>query len=297
MKNVSITLAGVLFLCGISFAQLNPSFETWSGSSPDINPDNWSSNNAFTGALGVDGLFVIQDTDASEGSYSAKLITKNCPNCPANGYPDPITGFMDQVESFAGDICDSILFDYKYIPAASTDTGYFQIRFNHWEAATQETVRDYRADYVITASSTWKTASSPIIPDVNNGIPDTLEIEFFSSLGALEGLGTDTDGTELLVDNVRFVCITGVEESLKDVLSIQVFPNPAVNYIVFETNHKEVQKVDFLDISGKIVQRESLSVGQTRIELTDQPAGNYIYIIYAEDGRQMKSGKILVEHK
>ena len=299
MKNLLFILVGVFVFCGSSFAQLNPSFESWTGTEPNPDPDNWYSNNAFIGPLGVNGPFVVQDMSASEGSFSVKLITKTCPNCPANGFPNPAPGFLDQVEPFSGMVMDSVKFDYQYIPAAASDTGYFQLQMTHWVAAGDSSSLDYYADYIINPSTDWATASSPLLSDPNNvSTPDSLSLSFFASLGGVAGLGTDTDGTELLVDNIRFVSmITGVEESLQDVLSIKVYPNPVVDYLTFEVDNPDVQNLVFFDVTGKMVHRELLSSGTTNVELPQGSAGTYFYIVTAKDGRQMKSGKISVAGK
>lgn len=160
MKKSLLLFVGIIAFGSLSFAQTNLSFESWSGTLPGFDPDNWSTINQFTPSLGVNGPFVYQDSNSTDGNFSARLVTKDCPNCIANSLPDPAPGHMSQETPFSWPLADSIciLLDYIYNPAAISDTGSYLASFTHWDSILGNRVTDYFGDYTITSNATWQLA-------------------------------------------------------------------------------------------------------------------------------------------
>lgn len=288
-----LLLFGFIGAFGASFGQANPSFETWTGN----DPDNWFTWNQYAAIpLGINGLTVEQSTSATNGSLSAKAITKTCPNCSTYGLPNPLPGILEQFEPFSNPVPDSVRFDYKTNAAAISDTAFFQFVFRHWDAVGDSAVIDYSVIGLLSPSANWATRTVQLFPNPNGpGTTDSILWDFFSSGQGFINNGTSTNGTELFVDNISLVYnTTGHEELLSDVISIKAYPTPAIDYVNLETDNADVHRVDILDASGKTVKSELLFTGLNRVDVSEFNSGSYLYIVYANDGRAMKSGRISV---
>ena len=296
MKKTILFIALFAF-CGFASAQLNPSLEIWTGTEPDF----WTTNNQYAAPLGITGQFVYQDSDASLGNYSARLVTNDCPNCDSLGFSDPFVGFMDQVIPITWNYTEPMCFafDYKYLPAAITDTGVCQVKVTHWDSGTNSQMIDYYAEFKISEQATWSTATSELFDNPGTGIPDTILMQFLTSATAIGGTGTDTDGTELFIDNIRIITQASCEVGLlaDQIIDVQAYPNPASDFVVFEFDSEEVNYVDFIDLTGEIVQSSKLTNGRNEIELPNLANGAYSYIIYSKIARKIASGKILVHEE
>lgn len=85
--------------------------------------------------------------------------------------------------------------------------------------------------------------------------------------------------------------VTGIEDIQEKKLE-KVFPNPARDYIIYQTNRNlSIQEIRILDIIGKVVlvvQKPELSNGQVKINIENLNKGMYFILVKSEDGTVSK---------
>jgi len=97
-----------------------------------------------------------------------------------------------------------------------------------------------------------------------------------------EGVGAFT------FSNTIDIIITGIEDIIAN--NISVYPNPASEFI----NITNVLGSDLFlyNVMGKLIYSEHIETDQTRLNVTDLPAGNYILNIITEGNKITKKVSI-----
>ncbi len=88
--------------------------------------------------------------------------------------------------------------------------------------------------------------------------------------------------------------ITAIEEIPGIDFSLNVFPNPVVDYLTLKTNHNQVNKLRYLlyDSRGRLLKQSDVLSEETKIPMhTYVPASYYLKIV--EDKTQLKTFKIV----
>jgi hypothetical protein len=78
-------------------------------------------------------------------------------------------------------------------------------------------------------------------------------------------------------------------------LSASVFPNPAANELNFVSDSQALT-AELFSVTGIAVKRQTSSNGTLTIDVSQLPAGIYMYTLSTQDGKQPVSGKIVVTH-
>ena len=66
--------------------------------------------------------------------------------------------------------------------------------------------------------------------------------------------------------------------------SFGIFPNPTTDYLnITNSNNQKVEKIEILDISGKIIKEFTSSIHLTKIPVQDLSNGTYIVIIHSNN--------------
>jgi len=87
-----------------------------------------------------------------------------------------------------------------------------------------------------------------------------------------------------------------ITENLND-RAIDVYPNPANTFImVYNYNNAPGRLLELYDLSGRIVNKASISSVTTRIEISALPNGIYVLKIISEKGKIIRTEKIIVYH-
>jgi len=103
--------------------------------------------------------------------------------------------------------------------------------------------------------------------------------------------GTSTQSIVTVLGNYDIV---SVNENQKSSIELSVFPNPATNFINFETTSTEAAKVIAFDVTGKAVVTEMLEMGKAKMNLSNLSSGIYIYHVVDKNNQVLKSDKFNV---
>jgi hypothetical protein len=199
MKKI-FTLMSVCFLIwhANGSAQTNLNFENWTGNEPN----GWSSTNSITQPSGGDASVFKYSTDPAQGSFSVRMVTGDCPECPnfsilgpfgpPTPLPNPFGGGI-QLGSFENPGIPytqkpiSVDFRYKANPGANDACG-FQVELTRYNPGTDEDETVGEGYFVVsTEVPDWTTVNIPIVY-YSNLTPDRLNIWATSSIGSIPDL-------------------------------------------------------------------------------------------------------------
>jgi len=113
------------------------------------------------------------------------------------------------------------------------------------------------------------------------------------SQSTLSGLGTSIQKYAFVQKNYQLV---GVNENTPLAYSMNVYPNPASNYVNFVGENENAKQVTIYDITGKAVETQVLNSGKTTVNTANYNNGLYIYKIIDNNGRSLKTGRLTVNH-
>ena len=299
MKKFLLLASFSAFFLGAK-AQVNLDLETWSQGEPE----GWFTLNLL-GAAGAP-LTVFEETaDPAEGNSSAQLISRSCPTCPAIGaqvgvtLPDTLPGLMNQefvVPDLDAAVPANFSFKFKSIPVGD-DRGAVVIQGWKWENGQRNYVA--QAGGQLNPSATWQTVSLPF--NFQGGTPigvDSLEILVASSAGGVfNNAPAIRDSSVLFIDDFQITYSSSVSSNLEAANSnIEVYPNPANNFLNFRFNNDDARTIDIYDLSGRLVNTTKVRNDFINLNVSELSNGMYIYQIRDNEGNQVKSDKFNVAH-
>lgn len=102
----------------------------------------------------------------------------------------------------------------------------------------------------------------------------------------------DSDGTKWIATDqglVAFDLATSINQESKLNLELDLFPNPAHDYITLKMP-KELQRttVDILNIQGSLIKSFNVSNNQSRLDVSHFPAGIYLVRIHLDENYNLK---------
>jgi len=230
-------------LTQVLVAQTNLDFESWNGNEPN----GWESSNSITMAVGGDQTVFKESADPSEGNFSLKLVTGNCPDCPNYAplgpllplpLPDPMGGVI-QLGSYISpgipftDRPVSVDLDYKAMPMAN-DFSIFYVELLKYDAVADTSEVIGEASFEIGSQVLdWTHVSIPFVYH-STETPNKLDIFAASSAGSIPDFSVlspfplpvlfpaPVAGSTLFIDDIQFtlpsctgfsVSLNGVKES------------------------------------------------------------------------------------
>lgn len=195
----AITLLCFSLSWGIAtFAQTNLNFESWNGNEAS----GWVSSNPITQAAGGAQTVFKESTNPAEGSFSVRMLTGSCPDCPnfaifgpfgpPTPLPNPFGGGI-QLGSFEDPGIAysqrpiSVDFRYKANPGNGDACG-FQVELTRYNASTDEDETIGEGYFEVTADvANWTSVNIPIVY-YSDQTPDRLNIWATSSIGSIPDL-------------------------------------------------------------------------------------------------------------
>jgi hypothetical protein len=262
-----LLLCFVLIAFSIEAQVPNHSFENWTNG----NPDSWQTTN-----IPIHPVSVFSDSDAFSGSLSAKgiVVTGN------NGLPiAPYLGIY-------GPIASGFYISYAYGFAE----GQFKLFLNQGDKF-QALIRMYDSQLesigegsivVDSCVSTWSPFSIPI-NYFTSGIPVSCTLYFTISDSTL--INSGKAGSYFILDDLN---LSGTADVIDpDVKRINVFPNPAIDYINIdmEDNYSHFN-YQITDIAGRIIKWGDLQ--NPVVNVQDINPGNYLINIYNSQERYFR---------
>ena len=112
----------------------------------------------------------------------------------------------------------------------------------------------------------------------------TLESETLLAADAnLENIGIEFDDMNVQIPGVD--CVSS-NENLESNISVDIFPNPVVNYLNVDFSDQVITETRMIlyTIEGKIVEEYSLNAGKNSINVTTLNKGSYLYDIQSNEG-------------
>ena len=294
-----------ILISTIMFAQIvNPSLDNWAGTPEE--PVSWATPNKLLSQLVMSVPFpVVKSTDAVDGSLSALLETREYTVFFTNKIIVPgviSTGQLGLDNNYNPTFSkgtpytfrpDSITAMYKYFPVADDTTGLndtFQafLLLTKWNAAAGKADTIGIGSFKKGDSVTNWTKMVMMVNYLSTATPDTLMLVFSSS-----SFYTPQIGTQAFVDNIQDGNSVGIISLPANPLKVNVYPNPASNYINVDlSGAKGIYNFTLFDILGKRVDYVQLERSENYINISQHKKGMYFYDLKDQSGRTVKTGKI-----
>ncbi len=245
-----------------------------------VNPQSGSASLLLTTSLYVNGVYVALPGAASTGGFAVNGVSVDLSK---GGQPDTVN--HTYLKGY-----------YKFAPVGS-DTGSIEVVLYKRNGANRDTIAS--GIMLLTAAASSYTVFSVPLNYIRPGTSDSSIVYFQSSGRTVSGLfNTGTIGSTLYIDSVYFDGITGINELPSNLVSINVFPNPASNILTIESKWKTPVKItiSMLDMNGKLLQSIPMTDNKQRIDISALANGNYFYELMDERGTKLYSGKFSVSH-
>lgn len=288
---------------GVLFANAqqvqNPGFENWVSSNV---PANWGSyGQMIAAATGTNPNTEIKTTTAHSGSFAALLQNQNVAiagsNVPGgvntgtvtlNGSGVPIYGFQAYTST-------PVSYDFWYqFNAIGGDTAGTDVTISHWNTSLNK--RDTLARggaYIIGATTGYTHMTVPISWIITGVTPDSIQLQFTSSLKKVGGTNQPPTGGMMYLDDVNMNLLTGVQTFMAEG-TFATYPNPASNVVTIAATSNKAKNALVYDVSGQLVSTYTLTDKHTSIDVTQYENGLYIYIITDEHNATLYTAKFNV---
>ena len=228
-------------------------------------------------------ITVEQSTDAAEGTYSARLETKDvlgglfqAPGLLTLG--EFFVNLQTQEFSFSGGIpmtqfVSHVHGKYKYTGADGDSASILAFSFRHPEGEDPDTVA-MGAGFLHDASE-WTEFTFPVF-QMSPNAPDTFNLLILSS-----GTFDLTSGSVLYIDDMSISLVTDVAET-RDEFRLTTYPNPVIDRVTFETAQTaDEREVSVYDMTGRLVTTLAFNSRKVSIDLGNLPQGMYTYRVVA----------------
>lgn len=233
-------------------AQLqNGSFEKWDTTQffmyEVINPQSWISTNLYN-VFNDLPYGCTPTTDSRTGKYALKL--ENFVDTSGNPYPA-------MVYTNSGDYFDKSNPKFKVIEKATKLIGFYKFSSPQTDSFEVSIVM-YQGDETVggghvsvSEQTNVYTKFECVIDYITGATPDSAAISIISSMAEQPVAGTTLILDDLLLEGVS----TGIKTPNTFVNSLQVYPNPASDYVNvgFKLTSNSLVSINILDITGKVV--------------------------------------------
>ena len=312
MKKVLLALSLLTATCVVKSQTIpNSSFESWVAYSAfGERPTEWTTTDSITMSLSLNMVHsATKTTDASSGTAALRLVsstvtvpilgtTINGPGIATNGK------IAASVSSFTFDggsptAVRSRFFGgkFKYNPAGANDAAVFTVALLRRNTSTgQRDTVAFGSDTVNYAVSTYTPFSVALqYRDYLNN-PDSCLILLQSSRG-LNDPGW-ANGSELIVDELAFTGVVGLDEVSDINRQMTLYPSPANQQlnVKLTVNNSAREELCIMDATGKEVLRREVSSEQEQFDITRLPSGNYFLNLTDDKNKVFVSRKFVVAH-
>lgn len=127
---------------------------------------------------------------------------------------------------------------------------------------------------------------------VNWKAPDNLDyVSFYAAFNAANG-DASTSGDKIYLNKMTYSSAQTTAVDAKNRTEVKVYPNPAVDYLFFQTE-STIFNVHFFTVNGHIVKTtETAPVNNIRLDISDLAIGFYIVKIQTTTGEVIKKIEI-----
>lgn len=289
IRNLFILTA--IFSSSILLSQIpNFSFENWTNAGTYENPDMWGTMNNTTKLAGV--YTATKATPGNPGNFYLKLTSKTVSSTVVNGIAvsgkldtltmQPKSGFPfnQRPQSFKG--------NWQHMIYGSSQ-GSIQVTLTRWDTGLNQRVTVATANQTLSGMAMSWAAFTINFTYVDGNNPDTCIIVLKASGSA------PTNNDYLWVDNLSFFgSVMGIQDNVKSIMDINVFPNPSSQNLNVEFDAKKSKSItlQLLDLSGKVISESKLGevVGKTKavFNTTGISKGSYLLKIVSDEAIETK---------
>ena len=280
-------------------AQANGGFEDWITVSGVQEPSGWQTLNFLSLLIPPNPLsaFKASGVDKHSGNYALKLKTVFFNNNPIPSEIGDSTG-----GTFTGKLIlappsiklgtpytgrpASLEFWAKYIPVGADVAGAY-VSLRKWNGISTDTIASGYIEFDSTLSYTFFQVN---LIYQSSASPDTLTIGFTSSYKK----ATTRVGSTLYVDDVALTGWVGIDEYANYTDKVKIFPNPAKENITINAQIEAADKVQVVDVSGKLMGVYKIQNYSTNINTGVFAEGIYFYQIRDKQNRVLTNGKFNV---
>lgn len=280
MKKIIFVLLYLIGFTAYSQEIPNPGFEVWQNDAGYDEPETWTTPNSTSYVFPFYVLTVTKETDAYEGSFSAKLETKEIIGIPVPGL---ITLGELHVDVFnnTSEITGGVPFSsrpdkingyFKYFPQPNDSLliAVFMLKHNN-STGNLDTIGIGAFSSAQTTNSF--TAFEAAIDYYTEDIPDSMNILILSS-----DVTNPVVGSILYVDNLSFSNDVGNDYSSLETAG-NVFPNPANDRLFFNLNAFSNNIIEIYDLSGKRLIFKKINAGISKTDLNIESLSPGVYIV------------------
>lgn len=299
MKNIFLLIFVSVFVYTTHSQNLpNAGFETWESFGTYEEPSDWHTPNPFTSLIGA--VTVTKSEDAAAGIYSAKLesiliefgpLKYNVPGLVT--YADFNVDFASGSFSFGGGLylpyqVQNLSGKYKYMPAEDDTASIIIYSYAHPEGEERDTIGVGYGFFGATAE--WTDFTVPMFL-FNDHVPDSFNILAVSTNTFI--IDSIIPGSILYVDDLSIETSVGIFNLSGRQCEMSVFPNPAADYLTFETGEKGTNRVlRIFDLNGREVKTVQFDDRKINVNVNKLSQGHYSYVLQ-ENNDLLNSGSFI----
>ena len=128
---------------------------------------------------------------------------------------------------------------------------------------------------------------------IGNFLPDSLTKIDSNLSGKMSG------GSAYYIDDVSVMedTLTGINEVRNENSKITVYPNPSSGRLIFTMQGSSNKpQIEIYNMLGQSIYQNRLTPSSTELNLSNEPAGIYLYRIVSEKGECIGSGKLNIKN-
>jgi hypothetical protein len=293
-----LTIASIVASTGIFAQQLqNSGFETWASGSPS----GWGTADDMLAGTGLASGTTLetQVSPGNSGSSACQLQTQSVSLLFIGNFDVP--GIINSAPITLNLTSGSINFDfapytsiptsysfyYKFSPV-NGDTAASICYFTKWNTTTN--LRDtigYGGTLILNSAAAFTQMSVPITW-LSQNAPDSIQMLFFSSAGAVAQINTT-----LTIDDVNMQIPQGINNQEIE-KAFNIYPNPASSSITIYSKTENKGFIEVFDLTGRNVGTFEMDSYKKIINLENFENGLYVYKVIDSNKRILHTGKFSV---
>jgi hypothetical protein len=166
-----------------------------------------------------------------------------------------------------------------------------QFQYLNWgESQAQGAVNTIKGfkNGIEVASTTFQGYNNPFLPNtiiLNNAFDNVDEVRFYISAGGYEGNQNFTNHSINSIQvSTPILSINDFDKNKK----LNIFPNPASNYVNIELLTNEISNLEVYDVSGKLILAQVLTDKINTIAIDQLTSGIYFFKVNSSEGSSIK---------
>ena len=273
MKRLLITFSALLLINSVHAQLLNSDYETWTGTAPNYWPTQWGMySNGLTHSGAMD---TWRSSDAHSGSAALQIgvwyyytDTRAVQRVPITYRPVALTGWYKYTENTIKNQTTNLTTD---------DTANATVYLTKWNTTTLSADTIGYGTVELLGSNTYKQFSCAI-NYTSPSIPDTCIVSLDPSLMTNGGHTYFSDAGNSSFLKIDDLSLQSSTTAIDDVNTeeILLWPNPANSYIEVYVPWASPCTAIVTNVSGRVVNKFTVSNGHNRMPLTDLVPGTYL---------------------